>query len=1755
MKKRLLAILLVLCMVLSLVPAAVAADSVFTDVKADDWFADEVAYVYENGLMQGVGNSRFDPNGTTTRAMIVTILWRLEGEPIVNYAMDFEDAEADSWYTEAIRWAASNKIVEGYGGGKFGTSDDITREQMVTILYRYAQYKGHDAAAGENTNILSYGDASEVAEWAIPAMQWACGTGLIQGISDDSTVNLQPRGSATRAQAAAIFCRFIEKFVHMENNEPTVPGTHSVTFMWNYSRWGSGDKGAYAAIEIADGQSVGELSDPYRSGYKFVGWYTEDGTLFDLNTRVTEDIVVYAKWSMPIPAFLSDLLFPPEHIHVYGEWEPNGDCTHSKKCSCGAAVTENCDEYSICSVCGFDRLAYVLKYGGTVTLRGNSSSNEYAASANAEIKLDGNKLSGSVSNVGNLTVNGFGTMESAAAALVDRGSAALRNVTVKAGSPTDYAVISRGGKTSLENVSIESAGGGVGAADGAKVVFNGGSVAVNSASTSGRYNFYAEGQGTEIRIKSGTFSFSSTLNQKRAYIYAGEGTTVYVEGGNFGPASTRDGYTAGIMGSGSVIITGGTFGFDPTKWVAPGYFALKDGNVWTVTNCLGHTYDAAHAEKGYHKCLSCSFAEMCTPSVVNGGAVTCAVCGADYIVAAEASFALDNITVQDSGAGVESYGSLTMKEVVVNAGSPTDYAVIIKGGTANLEDVAVTSAGGGVGVVGGSQAIFDGGSVAVNTTSTSGRYNFYVVDEGTRLTIKGGDFSFSKTLNQKRAYIYAGAGATVYVEGGNFGPASTRSGYTDGILGSGTVIITGGTFGFDPTKWVAPGYAAVKSGSVWTVSPVMMKAPLLRSTANSLASAQIVNDPSVPDVARIGETGYDTLAAAIQAAVNGDVITLIADISVDEDDVEILDSQYNTFFKIEGKNITIDLNGKTVYGNAENITQMGGVGLVGIFSTENNGHLTLEDSVGNAVVKVETGNGVAAYSLIVNFEDGCTITINGGNYSLDRASDNLLYTAPSAGLIVNGGTFILGNVGANGAAKNYSPWIFNAYKSNQRHALVNGGSYNFDISKQYWDKEVKIADGMIVQYRDGLYHVISRNVSITRSGEPIYFDTMTEAIAAAQDGDTIILEQNITVDVLAEAKDLGIDKLNSDIPTDQHVTLFCVEGKRLTIDLNGKQIKADVTGLPAGVSLAGLFSTRNGGHLTLMDSVDTGVAQVNAVNDQNPAVYANVFAMIINLDDTSSIVINSGTYILDRAVSAMIDTRSNEGVIVNGGTFELGNVFDPGLKNGQAWTFNAKGQNTRHVIVTGGTFPADIQHQYYPFEVSIAKELALKYDENTEMYTVVPAVAYVNEQEFSGRWYTNEVGYATLEEAYDAVEPPKTSWDGKVSAQEYVTSLLADYYGSLSDAFGGSNVLPNSTGASVSVAEEDGKKVVTLLSDVTLADTLNIVENATLNLNGHKITSASEVAIRTQANVAIDGTKEGSAVTVNAPAGQKGTVLSAMAGELTVNGGTYTSNTSSVGTKNSPTQVIYTNTGTTLNVNDATVVATNGGTGFAAGIRALGDAVIKNSAIIAEGNYKANAAGTDYGSSSNGISSAGELKLYDCYVWGAHSGVRATGSVYVDGGTYEGYGHGGFYLAGGGTTSYFYNATTSWAPMRDGFMDDGRAGTNGAGMYIGGGSSASNITAYFDGCTFNTVDANGFTYDGWTPPRYGIVLRTSSGESNNKVYISNSRVERAGDVMFRGVGTKGHTVYNGVGNDWSKANSVHSANSTYYINTTESYGK
>ena len=174
----------------------------FGDVARSDYFFDAVEWAAEQGIMDGVGGGLFAPHSACTRAQLVTILYRLEGSPAAS-ANPFNDVARGSYYEKAVAWAAEHGIVNGYGDGLFGPNDRITREQLASILYRYAQYKKLDVSVGEDTNILSYHDATSISDYAFPSMQWACGAGLLKGANGD----LLPKNTASRAQMATILYR------------------------------------------------------------------------------------------------------------------------------------------------------------------------------------------------------------------------------------------------------------------------------------------------------------------------------------------------------------------------------------------------------------------------------------------------------------------------------------------------------------------------------------------------------------------------------------------------------------------------------------------------------------------------------------------------------------------------------------------------------------------------------------------------------------------------------------------------------------------------------------------------------------------------------------------------------------------------------------------------------------------------------------------------------------------------------------------------------------------------------------------------------------------------------------------------------------------------------------------------------------------------------------------------------------------------------------------------------------------------------------------------------------------------------------------------------------------------------------------------------------------------------------------------------------------------------------------------------------
>ena len=187
----------------------------FTDVSEKDWFYSDVMFVYENGLMLGTSKALFSPHGTATRGMMATILWRMEGSPAPKGKNSFTDVEAGKWYADAITWTAENGIFAGYGKDKFGPDDPITREQLAAIFYRYADYKGYDLTV--KGNLDTFKDADKITDYAKTAMQWAVGSGLMKGKSGNL---LDPQGTATRAEIAAMLHRFIEKYELVQGKAP-----------------------------------------------------------------------------------------------------------------------------------------------------------------------------------------------------------------------------------------------------------------------------------------------------------------------------------------------------------------------------------------------------------------------------------------------------------------------------------------------------------------------------------------------------------------------------------------------------------------------------------------------------------------------------------------------------------------------------------------------------------------------------------------------------------------------------------------------------------------------------------------------------------------------------------------------------------------------------------------------------------------------------------------------------------------------------------------------------------------------------------------------------------------------------------------------------------------------------------------------------------------------------------------------------------------------------------------------------------------------------------------------------------------------------------------------------------------------------------------------------------------------------------------------------------------------------------------------
>lgn len=286
--------------------ASATAQGTFDDVAEDSWYSEAVQYVYDNGIMNGVGEERFAPNETVTRSMLVTILHRMEGEPAAAGSPSFEDVKAGSYYEKAVLWAAEKKIVTGYSDTSFGPDDSITREQVATIFYRYTQYKG--IAVEKRGDLSKYDDAKTISSYASDAMAWAEVQGLITGTGPST---LDPKGLTTRAQMATIIMRYgtiekEEKPAPDNDTENVAPETYAVVFE-NY------DGSVLKREMVRAGNDATPPTPPARQGYTFTGWnhsYTAIRANLVLVAQYQKNAGTSGEGSLPdedtVPAILAE---------------------------------------------------------------------------------------------------------------------------------------------------------------------------------------------------------------------------------------------------------------------------------------------------------------------------------------------------------------------------------------------------------------------------------------------------------------------------------------------------------------------------------------------------------------------------------------------------------------------------------------------------------------------------------------------------------------------------------------------------------------------------------------------------------------------------------------------------------------------------------------------------------------------------------------------------------------------------------------------------------------------------------------------------------------------------------------------------------------------------------------------------------------------------------------------------------------------------------------------------------------------------------------------------------------------------------------------------------------------------------------------------------------------------------------------------------------------------------------------------------
>ena len=510
------------------------------------------------------------------------------------------------------------------------------------------------------------------------------------------------------------------------------------------------------------------------------------------------------------------------------------------------------------------------------------------------------------------------------------------------------------------------------------------------------------------------------------------------------------------------------------------------------------------------------------------------------------------------------------------------------------------------------------------------------------------------------------------------------------------------------------------------------------SGSNDMSKAEFYTSQYVNVVAaaQVGTKVCGSLQDAVVAANDGETVKVLADVNMTTANFVTQVDGYATLVNVVGKAVTIDLNGKKVTVNAANADLYGkaqGNMLMSVFHADPNGTLTLTDSSAEGTGTVELfANDATVYGLIVseNAYDKSNpgkIIINGGNYIADKLADSMIFADINEVITVNGGNFHLGNVGSSGV--NGKPWIFNASGNNQIHINVNGGTYNANVAKQHWTYEVNLGEGLTTTNNgDGTWTVVPGVAAVDEE----LFGSIQEAINAAQNGETV----KLIADVVYTDADV------QSVEEKPYTTMLYVQGKNITLDLNGKKIDVTYT----GSLLYSVVLVSDGAGLTV-----TGEGSINAAGlNAEGAAAKNIAYLFWKRGETGYLTIENGTFHMNDAADSMVYTNGDEIVTITGGTFTLDAVASQ--DNGFPVLFNAVGNNERQIVVNGGTFNYDINHQIRPFEPYVAPEKAVK--KVGDMWTIVPAQAYVTE--LLGEWVTepgtreHNVGYATVAEAIAA---------------------------------------------------------------------------------------------------------------------------------------------------------------------------------------------------------------------------------------------------------------------------------------------------------------------------------------------------------------------------------------------------------------------